>query len=148
METIQLKCDVIPTDYTSNSSPLVFEIKVNNDTRWSSTITEITPIEVDITSNDDEEVKVEFVLSGKTTEHTTVDENGKIISDARLQVENIAIDEIALDEILENQKLPYYHNFNGNGKDTVDQFLNVLGCNGTAEFKFTTPFYLWLLENM
>ena len=148
METVQLKCNVIPVDYNEDSPPLVFGIKVDDNTRWISHITETTTIEISITSEEDAEVKVEFVLDGKTMSHTNINENGEIISDAHLRVENITIDDIILDEVLESQKLPYYHNFNGTGEETVDQFFNLLGCNGVAEFKFTTPFYLWLLENM
>ena len=59
----------------------------------------------------------------------------------------IQIDDILIDQLLTN-KLEYIHDFNGSQSTVKDKFYGVMGCNGTAEFEFTTPFYLWLLENM
>ena len=42
----------------------------------------------------------------------------------------------------------YCHNFNGSGELTEQKFFGTLGCNGTVYFKFASPVYLWLLENM
>jgi len=42
----------------------------------------------------------------------------------------------------------YQHDFNGTGNPTIDKFYGEMGCNGTVSLKFTTPIYLWLLENM
>jgi len=42
----------------------------------------------------------------------------------------------------------YVHDFNGTGKFVNKQFFGEMGCNGTVELKFSSPFYLWLLENM
>jgi hypothetical protein len=42
----------------------------------------------------------------------------------------------------------YQHDFNGTGKLTTQNFYGELGCNGTVSLKFSTPIYIWLLENM
>jgi hypothetical protein len=42
----------------------------------------------------------------------------------------------------------YQHDFNGTGDPTIDKFYGEMGCNGTVSLKFTTPIYLWLLENL
>jgi hypothetical protein len=97
--------------------------------------------------DDDGEHELRFVLKNKLPEHTQVDADNTIVSDARISVSNIEFDGIAL-----NQLVPalaeYQHNFNGSGELSVHKFYGELGCNGTVTLKFTTPIYIWMLENM
>jgi hypothetical protein len=102
-------------------------------------------ISVEISDSDaDHELK--FVLKNKTSEHTTINEQGVILSDARLIITDLAFDEILLDQIFVN-KATYTHNFNGSAAETQEKFYGEMGCNGTVSLKFSTPVYLWLLEN-
>lgn len=88
-----------------------------------------------------------WVMSGKTNDHTKLDESGAIVKDALLSVWDVEFDEIKLGHTF-NELATYQHNFNGNGADVTEPFNNSMGCNGTVSFEFSTPFYLWLLENM
>jgi len=97
--------------------------------------------------DEDGEHKIEFVLSGKLPEHTKVDESGNIIQDAMLTIKNVKLDSIDIDQLVTEQAV-YTHDFNGGGKTTEDKFYGNLGCNGTAKLVFTSPVYLWMLENM
>ena len=45
-------------------------------------------------------------------------------------------------------KTVYSHDFNGTQSMVNDSFHGRAGCNGTMSLKFSTPMYLWLLENM
>jgi len=90
---------------------------------------------------------LKFVLTGKTQEHTQINENNEILKDATLTVTGLTFDGIELGSIT-NKLFSYQHNFNGTAADTVESFYGTMGCNGTAELKFSTPIYLWLLENM
>ena len=76
-----------------------------------------------------------------------IDDQGNIMSDALLGVTEISFDEIDCTQIVQDISV-YRHNLNGNGPEIEDQFFGDLGCNGSVEFKFTTPIYLWLLESM
>jgi hypothetical protein len=95
----------------------------------------------------DAEHELRFVMKNKTTAHTKVDESGVIVKDACLIISDLAFDDIALGHIL-TEKAVYTHNFNGNGEAVQDKFFGQIGCNGTVSLKFTTPMYLWLLENL
>jgi hypothetical protein len=86
-------------------------------------------------------------MKHKTTEHTKIDEQGAIVSDACLTVSNLAFDEIELKQIFIDHAV-YTHNFNGTQTEIQDKFYGEMGCNGTVSFKFTTPICLWLLEHM
>ena len=109
--------------------------------------TDVQDITVEFDDADDESHVLEFVLSGKTIEHTKITDQGEIVSDVTVRIEDIAFDDIIIDQIV-SELAEYHHDFNGTQTATVDRFYGEMGCNGTIRLKFTTPIYLWLLENM
>jgi hypothetical protein len=96
---------------------------------------------------DEADHELRFVMKNKLPEHTQVDEQGDIVKDARIVIRNISFDEIPLGQIV-IKKAEYTHNFNGSSETVVDKFYGEIGCNGAVSLKFSTPIYLWLLENM
>ena len=91
--------------------------------------------------------ELRIVISGKTLEHTKVDEQNNIIKDVIISVADVTIDGIDIAQLF-NEKCVYTHDFNGTQSEIQDVFYGAAGCNGTISFQFTTPIYLWLLENM
>jgi hypothetical protein len=91
--------------------------------------------------------QLRFVMKNKTSEHTIVDNAGNIVGDAWLTVSDLAFDDIPLNNLF-TKLATYTHDFNGTQDQTQDKFYGCLGCNGTVTLEFTTPVYLWLLENM
>jgi hypothetical protein len=98
-------------------------------------------------SDEDGEHELAIELYGKLPKHTVVDSEGNIINDAMLSVSNISIDGIPMDQVI-SEVAKYHHNYNGTQPETQDKFYGNMGCNGQLKLKFTTPIYLWLLENM
>lgn len=98
-------------------------------------------------SDNDGEHSLRITLKNKLHEHTRIDTSGCIESDVWLTISDINFEGIDCTQIVHDHAV-YQHNFNGTGADTLDRFFGNLGCNGTVELKFTTPLYLWLLENM
>jgi hypothetical protein len=91
--------------------------------------------------------QLRFVMKNKTHDHTKIDEAGNILKDCRICIDKLSFDEIDLQQIFIEQTV-YEHNFNGTADTIQDQFFGEMGCNGTLTLEFTTPVYLWLLENM
>ena len=144
-DAIKFQCDL---NTTNLSTPLGFEVLFNGKSAFKiDHVTETCQIVFDINDEDNAIQKLQFVMTGKTTEHTTVDDQGTITSDAMLTISNVIIDDIDISLLL-NDKSKYTHNFNGTQPAVEDKFYGVMGCNGTVTFEFTTPFYLWLLEHM
>ena len=144
MDTIKFCCTIAPT---SADVPLGLEIWINDQKLFDQDhVQESHRFSADISDNDGEH-ELRLVLKNKLSEHTQVDVNNTIVSDARISVSDIEFEGIAL-----NQLVPalaeYQHNFNGTGELSVHKFYGELGCNGTVSLKFTTPIYLWLLEHM
>jgi hypothetical protein len=111
-----------------------------------NTVTETVEFTKSI-SDDAGKHTLEFELSNKLPEHTTVDDQGNIVSDSTITVENISMDGVVIDTAV--QKLAqYWHDRNGTTAKHMDRFYGVMGCNGVAHFEFTTPTYQWLLDNL
>ena len=104
------------------------------------------PILIEI-PDDDGDHELKFILKNKTAEHTQIDKDNNIVSDAMLTITDVAFDEIELGHML-TELATYAHDFNGTTDVTQDTFHGAMGCNGTVSLKFSTPIYLWLLEHM
>jgi hypothetical protein len=129
------------------SCPLSIEIWLDNDLLLKNPHIQ-EKIKFTHAINDNEgDHKLRIVLQGKTLDHTQIDADGNIVKDATLQISNVVIDEIDINQLFLD-KCVYTHNFNGTQPEIADTFHGVAGCNGTISFEFSTPIYLWLLENM
>ena len=82
-------------------------------------------------NDDDADHVLRFVLKNKLPQHTSVDESGNILQDARLFIKQIQFDSIDCD-LVTYQAAEYHHNFNGTGEDTQERFYGEMGCNGTV----------------
>lgn len=96
---------------------------------------------------DDGEHELRIEVSGKLRSHTQLDEQGNIVSDRVVSVQDLKLDDISLGYIF-TEHAKYHHDFNGTQSPTVERFFGQAGCNGKITFQFTTPVYLWLLENL
>ena len=145
METAKISFDVETSDA---ECPLGIEIRLSNTVLFKNNhVQEKITFDYDIDSIDDGDHELQIVLTGKTPDHTIVDETGIIIKDATLQISNVTIDKINVNQLF-LEKCVYTHNFNGTQPEIEDSFHGVAGCNGTISFKFYTPIYLWLLANL
>ena len=132
---------------TNPDVPLGLEIWIDDQKLFDQAhVQENHKFSADISDNDGEH-ELRLVLKNKLSEHTQVDADNNIISDARISVSDIEFDSIALNQLVPDLA-EYQHNFNNTGELSVHKFYGELGCNGTVTLKFTTPIYLWLLEHM
>ena len=116
----------------------------------------------DVTSTNDKSQLIEFeheCEEGKDHELTikrSGNDKGDILKDQLLHIKNIEIDEIDLGALVyEGVYTPEYPEpwatqQRESGATLQESFKNVtaMGHNGTWQFKFTSPFYMWLLENL
>ena len=143
-DTIKFQCDL---DTTNPSIPLRFEVLLDGKNMFKTEHV-VGPYQVAFDLiDDDANHQIQFVMTGKTQEHTKIDDNGNITSDTLLKISNVQVDDIILDQFLYNL-VEYVHDFNSTQTAITGKFYGNMGCNGTVTFEFTTPFYLWLLENM
>lgn len=122
-------------------------VKLDDQTVWEGDPNGEHDISFDINDNLESSHVLSFELAGKTTDHTKIDSQGKIIQDIVVRISDIAFDGLKLGHMI-TEKSIYIHDFNGSGSTTRDKFFGIMGCNGIMTLNFSTPIYLWLLENM
>ena len=96
-----------------------------------------------------------IIRSGKENRQTIL-KDGKIIKDQLLHIKYIEIDEIDLGALVyDGVYTPNYpeqwvsqQRLLGNILPKTIKNATSLGHNGTWTFSFTSPFYMWLLENL
>jgi hypothetical protein len=124
----------------------------------------------DITDTEDKPTLVEFEheltegetatliidRSGKSKGQTVINENGDVLKDQLLHIKSIEIDEIDLGALVyegvytPDYPEPWASQQRQAGSELTESFKNVtsMGHDGTWRFTFTSPFYMWLLENL
>ena len=140
--------------------PPVAEILVNDKSfvKKDITGTEDKPdvIEFEHELEEDKDYTLTINRAGKGKDQTVINEKGEILKDQLLHIKSIEIDEIDLGALVyEGVYTPQYPEpwatqQRESGNDLKDSFKNVtqMGFNGTWSFKFSSPFYMWLLENL
>lgn len=136
-------------DSSDYSIPLGFEARLDGQTQFNTEhVQQSTLVKISVDDQVETEHTLELILKNKLPEHTKIDQSGQILTDAVLKIADISFDQIPIGAIVYKQAR-YAHDFNGTQPAVDnDEFFNCMGCNGTVTLKFSTPIYLWFLENM
>ena len=136
------------------------EIMLNDTSYFKGNITgtEDKPnlIEFEYECTEGEKCELIIKRSGKIKGQTLIDENGDILKDQSLHIKGMEIDEIDVGTLVyEGLYTPEYPEpwatqQREAGVELQESFKNVtsMGHDGTWRFKFESPFYMWLLENL
>ena len=136
------------------------EILINDHVYFKGDITgtEHKPdvIEFDYEAEEGNEGILIIKRSGKTLNQTVINDKGDILNDQLLNIKGIEIDEIDIGTLVyEGVYTPEYPEpwatqQREAGVELQESFKNVsqIGHNGEWQFKFASPFYMWLLENL
>lgn len=144
MDTVNFSCK-INTNIPSN--PIHLKILLDEYSVFDKYVIKEETVSFDF-AEDNEEHTLRFLISGKTDLHTVKDNSGAILDSTQISITDISFDAVDITSIIMVSPLKYKHNFNNNGNDIVDKFYDIAGCNGEIILEFSTPIYLWLLENM
>ena len=136
------------------------EIMINDKSHFKGDIsgTEDKPDLIEFEHEFTEGEKSELIIkrSGKIKGQTVVNENGDVLKDQLLHIKAIEIDEIDIGALVyEGVYTPQYpepwaSQQRQAGVELQESFKNVtsMGHDGKWSFKFESPFYMWLLENL
>lgn len=156
MNTVKLEFDISTTDADCK---LGVKVALDNNIIYDNAhVTQTDHVAHDVDDQDGDHV-LTIELYGKLPQHTEIDSQGNIIKDVMIAIENFKIDDLDISSILTTYPtrlyadvpthiIQYCHDYNGTQSRVVEPFHSHMGCNGTVTLKFTTPIYLWLLENM
>jgi hypothetical protein len=157
-EKLKFKLELYATMW---DKPPHAEILLNDKSYFKGDITSTeenkpTVIEFEQDLEEGKEYSLTINRSGKDKGQAIVNDNGDVIKDQLLHIKGIEIDEIALGGLVyEGIYLPEYPEpwatqQREAGKKLEESFKNVtcMGHDGKWQFKFSSPFYMWLLENL
>ena len=140
---------------SSNKKPLVI-IKVNETEYFNGFltadkgVTEYIEFSAEINEGSHE---LHIIFCNKEDSDTVKDHTDQIVDDFLLNIDSIEIDEIDLGILkwtISNYRPVYSPNFADLTQRQITDVKNCvnLGWNGTWSLPFTSPFYVWLLENI
>jgi hypothetical protein len=143
MHKVPVTFNLSSSDYTV---PLAFTMYHNKQVVYHiDHVANLQTVNIVLEHTDDDQ-ELSWEMSGKTLEHTIIDNKGNIIKDAALITDNFALDGHKLEQLLIDNCV-YYHDSNSTGNPITATYDNYLGWNGKVIFKFTAPAYIWLLKN-
>ena len=135
-------------DVWTTGADLRLQVKLDGIILWEDTPSiEKQTVCVDFDDHTEQDHILELVMLGKLPEHTVIDSQGVILQDRCLHFDNVSFDNIQLGHIF-TEASQYHHDHNGTTDPVTDSFYGVMGCNGCVKMQFSTPIYLWLLENI
>jgi len=156
-EKIKFKLELYSTMW--DKAPMV-EVCIDEKSLFANeingTIEKPSIIEFEHTLVDEQKHELIIKRSGKTTNQTVINEKGDILHDQLLHIKRIEIDEIDIGSLVYNGVYtpqypePWATQQAESGRELKESFTNVtvMGFNGQWKFTFTSPFYMWLLENL
>ena len=142
METLSFKIGLNGTFFNNVPAYSILLDGVKHASGKVSTETEMVEFAADI--EEDQEHLLEIRLENKTS-IDTVTENGEIVKDTLLNIDSITVGDIEIGELKWSMS-----EFVADDPGQTSPLLRCvnLGWNGSYRLKFTSPFYLWLLETM
>jgi hypothetical protein len=156
-EKLKFKLELYATMW---DKPPVAEILINDVSYFKDNIagTEDKPQVIEFEHEFDEGKEYELTIkrSGKDKGQSVVNDKGDLLKDQLLHIKSIEIDEIDIGALVyEGVYTPEYPEpwateQREAGTELKESFKNVtaMGHDGTWRFKFESPFYMWLLENL
>jgi hypothetical protein len=150
MEKVNIKVDLsIITHDAVNEHPFV-NISLNGFPKFGEICERDTLVEIDVEIEDDTENLLTIEYHNKDAKQDVIlGKDGMPIADKRIEINSISFDDIEIDFFqLDEPSAFKYETIDPEGTDTIGYNATKLSWNGKTTLKFTTPIYLWLLENL
>ena len=156
-EKLKFKLELYATMW---DKPPHAEIMIDHKSYFNGDITgtEEKPDVIEFEHEFTEGEKCELIINrlGKDGNQTVVNDKGDLLKDQLLHIKAMEIDEIDIGVLVyEGVYTPKYpepwaSQQREAGTELPESFKNVtsMGHNGKWKFKFQSPFYMWLLENL
>ena len=156
-EKLKFKLELYATMW---DRPPVAEILMNDKSYFKGDITTTedkpTLIEFEHECEEGKDHRLVIKRSGKGENQAVVNDKGDLLKDQLLNIKSIEIDEIDIGALVyegtytPDYPEPWTTQQREAGVELQESFKNVtrMGHNGTWKFKFASPFYMWLLENL
>jgi hypothetical protein len=119
-------------------TPLHLTIRLNGVVQYDQAVIHSETFNYALPDEEQEHV-IEFELSGKTDQHSVLNDRGEMDRNSCVSIRNLCFNDVPVNDML--YKIGIYRH------RVTEPFYGALNYNGLAQIQFTTPVDLWLFEN-
>ena len=150
LETINIKVDLSIITHDAVSEHPFVNVSLNGFPQFGGICKKDTVVEIDVEIEDDTENFLTIEYMNKNAKRDVVlGADGMPILDKRVEINSIKFDDIELEFFsLWNADTFKYQPIDPEGAEASGFDATKLAWNGKTTLRFTTPIYLWLLENL
>jgi hypothetical protein len=150
LETVNIKLDLSIITHDAVSEHPFVNISLNGFPQFGEICEKDTLVEIDVEIEDDAENFLTIEYHNKNAKQDVVlGEDGMPVADKRIEINSISFDDIELDFFqLTDPDTFKYEPIDSEGYETTGFDASKLTWNGKTTLRFTTPVYIWLLENL
>lgn len=150
LETINIKVDLSIITHDAVSEHPFVNISLNGFPQFGEICEQGTVVEFDAEIEDNAENFLTIEYNNKIARHDVVlGEDGLPVADKRVIINSISFDDIELEFFqLTDKDTFWYEPIDSAGIEASGFDATKLSWNGKTTLRFTTPIYMWLLENL
>ena len=150
LETVNVKVDLSIITHDAVSEHPFVNISLNGFPQFGEICEKDTVVEFDVEIEDNAEnfLTIEY-MNKNAKQDIVLGEDGELVADKRVIINSISFDDIELDFFqLTDPDTFKYEPIDPEGIHAVGFDATKLAWNGKTTLRFTTPVYIWLLENL
>jgi len=150
LETINIKVDLSIITHDAVSEHPFVNISLNGFPQFGEICEKNTVIEIDVDIEDNAEnfLTIEY-MNKDAKQDVVLGEDNMPVLDKRIEINSISFDDIELEFFhLTDPDTFRYEPIDPEGVSTTGFNATKLAWNGKTTLRFTTPVYIWLLENL
>jgi len=150
LETVNIKVDLSIITHNAVSEHPFVNIGINGFPQFGEICEKDTVVDIDVEIEDNTEnfLTIEY-MNKDPNQDVVLGEDGVPVADKRIEINNISFDDIELDFFqLSDPDTLQYEPIDTEGVSTTGFDATKLSWNGKTTLRFTTPIYIWLLENL
>ena len=150
MEAINIKIDLHIVTHDAVSEHPFVNVSLNGFPQFGAICEKDTLIEIDVEVEEDTENFLTIEYMNKDAKRDVIlDDSGMPIADKHVEINSISFDDIELEFFsLSDPNTFKYEPIDPEGWETTGFEASKLPWNGKTTLRFTTPIYIWLLENL
>jgi hypothetical protein len=150
LEKVNIKVDLSIITHDAVSEHPFVNISLNGFPQFGEICKRDTVVEFDVEIEDDTENFLTIEYMNKDAKIDVVlGEGGMPVADKRIEINSISFDDIELDFFqLADPDTFKYEPIDPEGEEATGFDATKLAWNGKTTLRFTTPVYVWLLENL
>jgi len=150
LETINIKVDLSIITHAAVSEHPFVNISLNGYPQFGKICEQDTVIDIDVEIQDNTEnfLTVEYYNKFPMLD-VQIGHDGEISKDKRVEINSISFDDIELDFYhIADPSTIQYETIDPMGQNSTGSDATKLSWNGKTTLRFTTPIYIWILENL